>query len=48
MDLGQLAEPMLLGTKKRRHAPNELFGRFSAKSDFIRYFKTISKCSLPC
>ena len=28
-----------MGTKKRRHMPNELFGRFSSKADFIRYFK---------
>ena len=28
-----------MGTKKRRHMPHELFGRFSAKSDFIKYFK---------
>ena len=29
----------LRGTKKRQHMPQELFGRFSAKSDFIYYFK---------
>jgi len=28
-----------MGTKKRRHMPQELFGRFSAKADFIRYFR---------
>ena len=29
----------LTGTKKRRHMPQELFGRFSSKADFIRYFR---------
>ena len=38
--------PGLMGTKKRRHMPNELFGRFSSKSDFVRYFREVSKyCS---
>lgn len=32
-----------MGTKKRRLMPNELFGRFSAKSDFIKYFKEARK-----
>ena len=35
----------LKGTKKRRMMPNELFGRFSAKSDFIKYFK--EGCKFP-
>ena len=26
------------GSKKRAMMPNELFGKFSAKSDFIKYF----------
>ena len=26
-------------SKKRTMLPNELFGKFSAKSDFIKYFK---------
>ena len=25
-------------SKKRMHMPHELFGKFSAKSDFIHYF----------
>ena len=29
----------LLNTKRRRHMPNELLGRFSSKADFIRFFK---------
>ena len=28
-----------MGTKKRRHMPHELYGRFSSKADFIRYFR---------
>ena len=27
------------GSKKRAMMPNELFGKFSAKSDFIKYFR---------
>ena len=27
------------GSKKRAMVPNELFGKFSAKSDFIKYFR---------
>ena len=45
MDFSQLQQPALMGTKKRRHMPNELYGRFSAKSDFIRYFK--ENCKSP-
>ena len=26
-------------SKKRTIMPNELFGKFSAKSDFVKYFK---------
>ena len=29
----------LINTKIRRHTANELLGRFSAKADFVRYFK---------
>ena len=32
-----------MGTKQRRHNPNELFGRFSSKADFIKYFREQSK-----
>jgi hypothetical protein len=34
-------------SKKRRVLPHELFGRFSAKSDFIRYFKENLQLYLP-
>ena len=43
MNTQQQQEPQLLGTKKRRHMPHELFGRFSSKADFIRYFRDNSK-----
>ena len=42
----QQQQPQLMGTKKRRHMPNELFGRFSSKVDFIRYFKEQRKSML--
>lgn len=35
----QQQHQQLFGTKKRHHMPNELYGRFSAKADFIRYFR---------
>ena len=35
----QQQQPQLFGNKKRHHMPHELFGRFSCKSDFIRYFR---------
>ena len=43
MNIYQQQHPQLMGTKKRRHMPQELFGRFSSKADFIRYFKEQSK-----
>ena len=43
MDFQQKQQQQLVGTKKRRHMPQELFGRFSSKADFIRYFKETSK-----
>ena len=43
MDFQQQQQQQLVGTKKRRHMPQELFGRFSSKADFIRYFKETSK-----
>jgi hypothetical protein len=39
MNFQQQPQQQLLGTHKRRHMPHELYGRFSAKSDFIRYFR---------
>ena len=39
MDFQHDQHPQLLGTKKRRYMPHQLFGRFSAKADFIRYFR---------
>lgn len=45
MESPRAEEFSLMGTKKRRLMPNELFGRFSAKSDFIKYFK--EACKLP-
>ena len=43
MDFQQQQQQQLVGTKKRRHMPQELFGRFSSKADFIKYFKETSK-----
>ena len=40
----QQQQQQLLGTKKRRHMPHELYGRFSSKADFIRYFRDNRKC----
>ena len=40
-------QPNLQGTKKRRHRPQELFGRFSSKSDFVKYFKECLQLYLP-
>ncbi len=36
-------QPSLLGTKRRRCMPNDLLGRFSGKSDFLKYFKEARK-----
>ena len=33
--------PVAPGSKKRTILPNELFGKFSSKSDFIKYFREI-------
>ena len=35
------------GSKKRSMMPNELFGKFSAKSDFIKYFRDSLQLYLP-
>jgi hypothetical protein len=35
------------GSKKRTILPNELFGKFSAKSDFIKYFREILQLYIP-
>ena len=35
------------GSKKRSMMPSELFGRFSAKSDFIKYFRDSLQLYLP-
>ena len=43
MDFNRQPQPQLVGTKKRRHMPSELCGRFSAKADFLRYFRDQSK-----
>ena len=32
---------------KKRHMPQELFGRFSAKADFIKYFKEQMQLYVP-
>jgi hypothetical protein len=34
-------------SKKRTMMPNELFGKFSAKSDFIKYFREMLQLYLP-
>ena len=34
-------------SKKRRLVPHELYGKFSAKSDFIKYFKEQLQLYLP-
>jgi hypothetical protein len=39
--------PVNAGSKKRTMMPNELFGKFSAKSDFIRYFRDSLQLYLP-
>ena len=39
LQMQQQQQPQLVGTKKRRHMPHELYGRFSSKADFIRYFR---------
>ena len=41
----QQQQTQLFGSKKRHHMPHELFGRFSSKSDFIRYFRDNCKCT---
>ena len=35
------------GSKKRKMLPHELFGKFSAKSDFIKYFRDSLQLYLP-
>lgn len=35
------------GSKKRTILPNELFGKFSSKNDFIRYFRDNLQLYLP-
>ena len=35
------------GSKKRAMMPNELFGKFSAKSDFIKYFRDSLQLYMP-
>ena len=35
------------GSKKRTIVPHELFGKFSAKSDFIKHFKDNLQLYLP-
>ena len=35
------------GSKKRTMLPSALFGKFSAKSDFIRYFRDNLQLYLP-
>ena len=39
--------PVEPGSKKRTMMPNELFGKFSSKADFIRYFKEILQLYVP-
>ena len=34
-------------SKKRTMMPNELFGKFSAKSDFIKYFRDSLQLYMP-
>ena len=41
MQAEQVFVPIAPGSKKRAMMPNELFGKFSSKADFIRYFKEI-------
>ena len=38
MDFSAL-NPVNAASGKRPHMPHELFGRFSAKSDFVKFFK---------
>ena len=38
------AEP---GSKKRKVLPHELFGKFSAKCDFIKYFRDSLQLYIP-
>ena len=35
------------GSKKRTMMPNELFGKFSSKNDFIKYFRDNLQLYLP-
>ena len=43
MNESEMLSQPLNGTKKRRMMPHELFGRFSSKSDFIKYFRESRK-----
>ena len=47
MQADQVAMQIAPGSKKRTMMPNELFGKFSAKSDFIRYFRDSLQLYLP-
>ena len=43
----EVMRPVAPGSKKRTILPNELFGKFSSKSDFIKYFREILQLYLP-
>lgn len=47
MEGEEVIMPIAPGSKKRAMMPNELFGKFSSKSDFIRYFREILQLYLP-
>jgi len=47
MNLDPMVMVPIPGSKKRTMMPNELFGRFSAKNDFIRYFRDNLQLYLP-
>ena len=47
MQAEQVIMPIEEGSKKRAMMPNELFGKFSSKADFIRYFREILQLYLP-
>ncbi len=46
MAFAQQQQPVLMGTKKRRHMTQELLGRFESKKDFLKYFTESCKCYL--
>ena len=46
-NFNQLIAPVAPGSKKRTMMPTELFGKFSAKSDFIKYFRDSLQLYLP-